>query len=330
MRRGFTLVELLVVIAIIALLTALLLPAVQQAREAARRTQCRNNIKQLGLAVLNYESTFGVLPPSTVLDEDALATQYMRSWSIHARVLPMLEQSGVAEHLDLSAGWDTQLVIDRLKVSAFSCPTDPRSDTPRSFDDGRPTLFPTTYGFNFGTYSVYEPNSGVGGDGLFWPNSSTSIHEVMDGASNTLLTAEVKAWQKYMRDGAPPTSETPETPFEAAAIAESGSQFKTSGHVVWVDGRVIHQGFTTTLTPNSDVPITSPGSSACVDFSSWQEGRDGSAGQPTYAIVTSRSYHPGGVQAGFLDGRVTTIDDGVDLSVWRAVGTRSGGEIPSL
>ena len=327
-RRGFTLIELLVVVAIIAILVALLLPAVQQAREAARRTQCKNHLKQFGLAVSNYESAYGRIPPSTTVNLAATATGNNTAWGVHGRLLPFLEQTSLGEQVDLTRGWDDQQVISGVKVAVFACPSDPLADKARPFTDGRPTLYPTTYGFNFGTFFVYDPSTGETGDGLFAPNTARRMAEVTDGASNTLLASEVKAWQDYTRNGGPPTPAVPGSVAGATVIAESGDVFKGTGHTEWPDGRVHHTGFTTVMPPNTAVPITAPEASPDADYNSWQEGRDGASGPPTRAIITSRSHHAAQVNALYLDGHVAPVSDAVDVSVWRAAGTRAGGELP--
>ena len=326
-HNAFTLIELMVVIAIIAVLVALLLPAVQQAREAARRTQCRNNLKQLGLALHNYADVCGKLPPSACVDLSLSATGNNGSWGLHGRLLPFLDQGNLFQQVDLSIGWDFQPVISGLKISTYSCASDPRSDESRDPGNGRPILFPTTYGFNFGTWFVFDPRTNQGGDGSFYPNSNHTFSAFTDGTSNTLMAAEVKAWTPYRRNAGPVSLTPPRNVAEAEAAVASGAQFKNTGHTEWPDGRVHHQGITTTMTPNTRVECTSGGVVYDCDYNSWQEGKNGINGIPSYAVITSRSYHTGIVQAVLMDGSVRSVSDNIDLSIWRALGTRGTGEI---
>ena len=328
-RAGFTLVELLVVIAIIGILVALLLPAVQAAREAARRMSCSNNLRQLGLAVLNYESTYRVLPASTIINFAVTSTANNGSWGVHGRILSFLEQGSLYDQVDINVAWDYQLAIDSLRVPSYSCPSDVGAFRLRDPGGGRAKLFPTSYGFNLGTWFVFDPVSRRGGDGVFYPNSHLPLAAMIDGTSNTMLVAEVKGWTSYTRNGGPATTVRPDTAAAAATIVSSGSEYKDTGHTEWPDGRVHHTGFTATLTPNTMVPYTASGQVVDADFNSWQEGRNGGAGLPTYAIITSRSHHPGVVQVGMVDGSVQAMAETIELAIWRALATRAGGEIAS-
>ncbi len=326
-KCGFTLIELLVVIAIIAILVALLLPAIQQAREAARRTQCRNNLKQIGLAIHNYHSTVGLLPPGAAVNLHVSRTGNNGSWGVHGRILPFLDQGNVFKNVDLTTAWDFQDPINGLKIPVYACPSDLQGNRKRDPGNGKVQLYPTTYGFNYGTWFVFDPATGAGGDGAFYPNSGIGLSDFIDGTSHTLLAGEVKAWTPYLRNGGPPTTLTPAGVSDVQAAVATAGQFKSTGHTEWPDGRVHHTGITTTLTPNTFVPYTRNGQVLDVDYNSWQEGKNGNAGPPTYAAITSRSYHPGAVHVAMMDGSVRSVASEIDLSVWRALGTRHGREV---
>lgn len=325
--HAFTLVELLVVISIIGILVALLLPAVQAAREAARRIQCSNNLHQIALALHNYESTYKRFPASTIVNLNSASSSNNLAWGVHGRILQFLEQGNLYNQVDINQPWDFQAAIDSLRVPVYSCSSDPGSRRLRDPGGGLVKLYPTTYGFNMGTWFVYNPITQQGGDGAFFPNSHLAFADFIDGTSNTLFAAEVKAWQPYTRNGGPPTTTIPNDTTTAAAIVVSGAQYKDTGHTEWPDGRAHHMGFTATLAPNSNVFYSVGGNTVVADYNSWQEGRNGNAGRPTYAIITSRSFHPGVIQSALVDGSVRAIPDTVDLSVWRGLATRAGGEV---
>jgi prepilin-type N-terminal cleavage/methylation domain-containing protein/prepilin-type processing-associated H-X9-DG protein len=325
-RNAFTLVELLVVIAIIGILVALLLPAIQAAREAARRSQCKNNLKQLSLAVLNYESSKKKLPPSVEINPTTMTGAANGAWGVHGHILDYMEEESVRGLVNINIAWDFQQPINNLRILSFSCPTDGMAPEVRDPGGGKVFLYSTSYTFNMGTWLVYNPVTNTGGDGVFYPNSFLPIGRISDGTSKTLMVAEVKAWTHYTRNGGPSSTTIPDTAEAASLIVASGGEYKNTGHTEWPDGRVHHTGFTATMTPNTFVKYVRGGETLDADYNSWQEGKDWPAGNPTYAIITSRSYHPGGVNVAMVDGSVQSIEDEIDLLVWRAMATRAGSE----
>lgn len=332
-RRGFTLVELLVIIAIIGTLISLLLPAVQSAREAARRLQCSNNLKQIGLALHNYLGSQRVFPSSFCIVPGTVLTGNNGSWSIHGRILPYLEQDGAYGRVRLDQAWDSQLNtgVPTLRIPTYHCPDD-LNDQVRVTATGAPYVYPQNYGFNFGTWLVYDPVAGYSGDGAFYVNSRLQPADITDGLSNTLAASEVKAFTSYFRNTADPGPTVPDSPAQLTPLAV-GAQFKlgpdvndNTGHTEWPDGRVHHSGITTVFTPNTRVPyLHTDGNTYDIDYNSRQEGQ--SVTQRTYAAVTARSYHPGLVNAVFMDGSVRPITNQVQRNIWRSLGTRAGGEV---
>jgi prepilin-type N-terminal cleavage/methylation domain-containing protein len=321
-RPGFTLIELLVVIAIIAVLIGLLLPAVQAAREAARRAQCTNNLKQIGLALHNYLSTNNTFPPFSVLPR----TRPAQPWSVLARLLPYLEQGNLANLIN----WDSDFefpfkpTVVSIRVATFMCPSEIN-------DRARPTAtltyYPSNHAFNAGSWFFYDPVSNREGDGAFTPNRAFGAAAIQDGLSNTLGASETKAYQPNVWDSQTPSVLDIAAPLVPSALTPylAGGTFDSNGHTEWIEGDIHETGFSTTFTPNTQVLYSNGGQNYDIDFTSMRDGE--SITLPTYGAVTARSYHPGGVNAMLMDGSVRFIKNSINLGIWRSLGTRAGGEV---
>src|SRR5947209_17558382 len=190
-ERGFTLIELLVVIAIIAVLIALLLPAVQAAREAARRIQCTNNLKQLGLALANYEGVAGVLPPSVVVARNG-AGYWSNGWSINGRLLPFLEQGSAFHAINFTLSYSAaeNTTIPQLRVSSFLCPSEVHPEA-KTTATGRFGV--ANYNWCMGDWYVFGGlGAGAGNRGAFGANRSRRLAEFNGGLSKSVIASEVK------------------------------------------------------------------------------------------------------------------------------------------
>jgi prepilin-type N-terminal cleavage/methylation domain-containing protein/prepilin-type processing-associated H-X9-DG protein len=328
-RRGFTLIELLVVIAIIAVLIALLLPAVQAAREAARRSQCVNNLKQLGLAMQNYHDTQGTFPMGRMgLNYNyTTGTQAnnRRTWAIS--IMPYLEQGAIFQSVNFSLSslqlQNTTVIL--TAVAGFHCPSDPQS---YSIEVGSTASrrYEGNYVVNWGNSHFTQDQCNSGCPNWNYPdpwvtnplsaqygtvkflgapfggNVSRSISYITDGTSNTLMMAEVIVGM------------------------DNGGTYDVRGDV-YNDDQVCTT-FMTFTTPNSTI-YDVEGYCAYPYALNPPCYKVGGAANYNAPYVAARSFHSGGANALKCDGSVAFFKNSVAVLTWRAVGTAQGGEVIS-
>jgi prepilin-type N-terminal cleavage/methylation domain-containing protein/prepilin-type processing-associated H-X9-DG protein len=289
-RRAFTLIELLVVIAIIAVLIGLLVPAVQTVREAASRTQCQNNLKQIGLALHSYHDRMKVFPPGFFSRVDPQDIDLGPGWGWAAYLLDDVEQGTLKRQinfaLDIGDNANSGARVQSLPV--YLCPSDnpPLTSTPAHVNA---SLAFANYVGVYGSEEITEDHGG--GDGIFYRNSRTRIRDITDGTSNTLMVGERSSRVAYSSwTGALTGSEVvPNLPTE---YGNGSSAVLCLGHIGYAeDGH----------TPNN----------------------------PLNRVEDFSSRHAGGVNFVFADGSVRFIRDSINPVVWHALGTRAGGEVIS-
>ncbi len=324
-RLGFTLVELLVVIAIIGILIALLLPAVQAARESARRSQCANNLKQFGVGLHNYESTNKHFPAGAVRwDVGASDTWSSTGLSWIARLLPYMEQEATAEQINFSTPEGQTVAapavpIRMLQLPMIRCPSDLKEVRPNTSHS------PTNYVVCLGNDDRPEvsvnrqavlPLVRVGS--AFRNERPVKIAQILDGTANTMAVSECMVnapWVK--RYGADTGGYSNCRAGTAAAI---NSNVDDAGNTNWQNGRgfswinaIENQSWTysTHFRPNDDVTKTQKH-----ECHQWSH-------PGTFA---ARSRHPGGVQVLLADGAVRFVRESISITIWRNLGSRQGGE----
>lgn len=308
-RRGFTLVELLVVVTIIGIVIALLLPAVQAARNSARRLQCCNNLKQLGLAMHNYHAAQDVLPFAA------------SSWDGGGWVrmtLAYIEQGELASRWDGTKSYkeEPNLTICRMPLAAHVCPSDLPSRSSWCGVAYRMANF--NYAVNLGCTSVFRvsPLNGVTFRGAPFYCEETAatkarvigFEQIHDGLSNTLMLAEVR---------------------QGGRLGTEGSQTDLRG-LTWYGH---HAGITTRETPNTTVPDYVQSSAWCPDSAAAKAlgmpcaAESGTTTGATPKNLSSRSCHPGGVNVTLCDGSVRFVNNAIHQTTWQNLGSSQDGEV---
>jgi len=338
-RPGFTLIELLVVIAIIGVLIALLLPAVQQAREAGRRTQCLNNLKQIGLAIANYEAAHKIYPFGKGLDyrQTLPAAPVYPRWSVHSMLLPFLERGdfyvninfelppetpgmqGVINFMPAFQNANREKAVESGKVvTTFLCP----SDRPQAGDwPGQ-----NNYAGNQGGWlcdrsdspaAANDNSPGETQTGVFYYLSKVRVRDVTDGLSKTAFFSEKNRGQgdpnpktdmlivphQTSRDAAYNACHTLNAPLATPLTSKWGYS--------WVMGENCCTLYNHVDGPNATTCAGFPFPGTMTNMA---------------MVVPPSSRHPGGVNVLYGDGNVSFVSDSIDLQLWRAMGTRNGGE----
>ncbi len=333
-RRGFTLIELLVVIAIIAVLIALLLPAVQAAREAARRASCVNNLKQLALASLNYESSTGSFPMGNLAFQmPTCGSAYPKDAALYSAfvfMLPYIEGSAISNGYNFSRVFASvsNTTVNATQVSAFNCPSDlgwtqePAIDVPyvhNSYGTSRGKN--ETIGTNWANTAPPDPTGQYsstcnygGSDGMFGPESAVKIPEATDGLSNTFLFGEMG---RYLDE--------PSSPSSIGNIAIVFQDTYTTQAYRPTSGA--------TVIPRLNAAPDKTGAIQTACFAGvsyppdWYLLNDAACQQ--YGQYGFRSRHPGGANFAMSDGSVKYIKNTINLQAYRALGTKAGGEVIS-
>ncbi|MFG0261244.1 MAG: DUF1559 domain-containing protein [Novipirellula sp. JB048] len=324
-RRGFTLVELLVVIAIIGVLVGLLLPAVQAAREAARRMQCSNNLKQLGLAALNYESTYRKLPPG---DATRLVGGEVPQASTHPYLLPFLEGGNSYDTFDFRYQVNGNAANAQARIQiipSFHCPSDP-GDT-RQLVASVVESASANYMQCLGATADSRPTSPTQQHGIFFRNSATKLADIIDGLSNTAMFAEIKkgpnaagslsAVAAGSTDDFRVATRVVSTGWSGADLLTAPVECENRATTAWMyrglqyyRGLLVATYYNHTLSPNAKL-------------------RDCVISSLNHGHMAARSYHSGGVNYVRADGSVHFASDSTDAVTWRGLGTIHGGEVIS-
>lgn len=326
-NRGFTLVELLVVIAIIGVLVALLLPAVQAAREAARKVQCLNNLKQIGIALHNYHDSLLTLPPGRYVNP---VDSHGRCFSAYAHLLPYLEANNLYSQIDFSANPEDAVNAPVLEstIPYFQCPSDTHGKR-----QGNSAVH--NYPLNTGTtYPLSPRNPGkVPVTGIFFENSQVRLASITDGTSQTVCISETviskggpTTWDGVSRTEGFVLTQGNDNGYNGPELTDYASQCHGSGLLLqqtrgsrWLYGAPGHSMYNHLRTPNDrDIDCRGGIPHSIKTDALWQV---------LSLNVTTHSRHPGGVQSLFCDGHVQFVTNSVKLTTWMALGSRDQGEV---
>tara|TARA_R110002111_G_scaffold168038_1_gene233780 strand:- start:39773 stop:40729 length:957 start_codon:yes stop_codon:yes gene_type:complete len=307
-KHGFTLIELLVVIAIIAILIALLLPAVQQAREAARRSTCKNNLKQLGLALHNYHETHRVFPPgmmNTIAnwpEDPSLGASARGGW--FALILPFIDQAVLYNtwSSEQSAGTaNLAFSLRKTPVAAFKCPSDPEAGKITS-DGIAGNYLLSGGGYAWGLSATITDVNGNKPTGMFYTRSKVKMGDVTDGTSNTIMASEINLVN------------------DLEGTVGSGCGARDMRGLYW---NFVHMG--------SLIVTARPPNSPAGDVMSWggrtTEYAPIASCSNDYTVVIPRSRHTGGVHVSLADGSVRFVSSNIDTSLFQKLGTIGRGEV---
>jgi prepilin-type N-terminal cleavage/methylation domain-containing protein/prepilin-type processing-associated H-X9-DG protein len=337
-RRAFTLIELLVVIAIIAVLIGLLLPAVQKVRAAAARIQCENNLKQVGIALHNYEGARGQFPPAFPGEVKppyvGVVPAYFYSWSVLAQLNPYLEQTAIYNAMDLdqpmylypslTVSPANQFAVQQV-VRLFLCPAD--KGEPVAGGYGVPTFGPSNYAacLGSGTTNGGAPyGSPWDADGAFRAQQGARVGEIRDGTSNTAAFSESLLGEGATAFGPPPGDAkrvygSVAPPLDPANCGSPASwNYQQPRGFQWVAGEIRCVSYNHYFTPNAAnydcvTNINTPGPQQFT----------------AVGLKAARSNHTNGVNLLLCDGSVRFVSNSVQPATWAALSTRAGGEVMS-